>query len=65
MYVKDFMIGSAAEAIQTMTKKYGGPFGAAVVKMEGLLLSALILFLRIMIQLPMLKSMLFEKHVRC
>lgn len=32
MYVKDFMIGSAAEAIQTMTKKYGGPFGAAVVK---------------------------------
>lgn len=32
MYVKKFMIGSAAEAIQTMTENYGGPFGAAVVK---------------------------------
>lgn len=44
MYVKDFMIGSAAEAIQTMTKKYGGPFGAAVVKMERSLLSVPILY---------------------
>lgn len=32
MYVKEFMVGSASEAIQTMTKKYEGPFGAAVVK---------------------------------